>query len=329
VSVHFDPAEVKGRSYAVSGGCGFIGSHLCRRLVELGARRVLAIDSLRYGDLSNLADTPSVTVLRHTLGSDDPALLAPALAGMDGLFHLAAEKHNQSIDSPAQVMRANIEGTHALYAACTAAKVPRVVFSSSLYAYGRLAGPPMSEDEVPRPSTVYGISKLAGEHLLGHFAKRGELSGRALRYFFVYGPRQWAGMGYKSVIIKNAERLLAGQPPLIFGDGNQALDYIFVEDVVDATLRAMLVPNATPALVDPINLAAGRAVPVRELLELLCRVAGRPFEPVMAPADWTAGSSRTGTTERAATLLGWRATTPLEEGLRRTWDFVKATTSGA
>ena len=318
-----DLAQVRGGSYAVSGGAGFIGSHLCRRLVALGARRVVAIDSLRYGDLSNLGETPAVTVLRHTLGSDDPALLGPALADTDGLFHLAAEKHNQSIDSPGQVMRANIEGTHALYAACVAAGVRRVVFSSSLYAYGRLAGPPMREDEVPQPRTVYGISKLAGEHLLGHFAQRGELSGRALRYFFVYGPRQWAGMGYKSVIMKNAERLLRGEPPLIFGDGSQSLDYVFVDDVVDATLRAMLVPNAAPSLVSPINVAAGRAVPVAELLERLCQVAGRPFAPVMEPADWTRGTSRSGSPDRAATELGWRATTSLDEGLRRTWAFVR------
>jgi UDP-glucose 4-epimerase len=319
-------SSLAGGRFVVTGGCGFVGSHLCRRLVELGATRVVAIDSLRYGDLSNLGAT-RVEVLRHTLGTDDPALLAPALAGCDGLFHLAAEKHNQSIDSPSAVLRANVEGTQQLYAQAGAAGVRRVVFSSSLYAYGRLAGAPMREDELPAPRTVYGISKLAGEHLLAHAAREGTLTGRALRYFFVYGPRQWAGMGYKSVIVKNCERLRAGQPPLVLGDGEQALDYVFVDDVVDATLRALTHPVSSASGVETLNIASGRAVTVNQLLRTLCEVAGKPSEPEHGPADWTAGSCRAGDPARAAQQLGWSATTPLREGLGRVWRWVASGTN--
>ena len=316
--------DYRDKRIVVTGGAGFIGSHLCRRLVELGASEVVALDSLRYGDLSNLADTPSVRVEKHTLGTDDPALLAPLLDGADGLFHLAAEKHNQSIDSPRDVMRANIEGTQALYAAALTAGVPRVVFSSSLYAYGRMVGTPMREDDLPQPRTVYGISKLAGEHLLAHAAKDGAMAARVLRYFFVYGPRQWAGMGYKSVIIRNAERLLAGQRPLVVGDGTQALDYVYVDDVVDATLRALATPVVDPSHVEVLNVSSGRAVPVNELLEALCRIAGKPFSPEHALADWTAGTARAGENAKIAASLGWVPRTRLEDGLRRTWDFVAA-----
>jgi UDP-glucose 4-epimerase len=307
--------------YVVTGGCGFIGSHLCRRLVADG-HRVVAVDSLKYGDLSNLGDT-GVEVVRHTLGTDDPALLVPILRGADGLFHLAAEKHNQSIDSPRDVLRANVEGTHALYAAATQAGVTRIVFSSSLYAYGKMAGPPMREDDVPHPHTVYGISKLAGEHLLAHAAQSGALQARVLRYFFVYGPRQWAGMGYKSVIVKNAERLLAGQPPLVVGDGTQALDYVFVDDVVDATIRAMVAPVADPRRVEVLNVSSGRAVQVNELLETLCNVSNHAWRPSHVAPDWTAGSSRSGDPARIAASLDWRATTSLADGLARVWDFVR------
>ncbi len=244
---------------------------------------------------------------------------------MDGLFHLAAEKHNQSIDSPVAVMRANIEGTHALYAAASAARVQRVVFSSSLYAYGRMSGPPMREDEVPLPATIYGISKLAGERLLAHWLTRsGAMSGRALRYFFVYGARQWAGMGYKSVIMKNAERLLAGQPPMVFGDGAQALDYVFVDDVVDATIKALTRPVDDPSVLPVLNIASGRAVSVNELLRTLCEVAGRPYTPEHGPADATAGTSRCGDPKHTEQALGWRASTDLRAGLSRVWDFVQA-----
>ena len=314
--------DFRGKRIVVTGGAGFIGSHLCRRLVALGASEIVAIDSLRYGDLSNLSDTPSVRVVKHTLGTDDPALLQPLLDGADGLFHLAAEKHNQSIDSPRDVMRANIEGTQSLYAAAIAVGVPRIVFSSSLYAYGRMLGAPMREDEVPQPRTIYGISKLTGEHLLAHAAKDGAVATRALRYFFVYGPRQWAGMGYKSVIIKNAERLLAGQRALVVGDGTQALDYVFVDDVVEATLRALAVPVKAPQHLEVLNVSSGRAVPVTELLGELCGVAGKTFDPEHAPADWTAGTSRAGDNASIAASLGWTPTTPLTDGLRRTWEFV-------
>jgi UDP-glucose 4-epimerase len=319
--------SVRGGRFVVTGGCGFIGSHLCRRLIALGAADVLAIDSLRYGDLSNLGGLDGVRVLQHTLGTDDPAPLVGVLRGADGLFHLAAEKHNQSIDSPVAVMRANIEGTHALYAAASVAGVQRVVFSSSLYAYGRMSGPPMREDEVPLPATIYGISKLAGERLLAHFTRSGAMSGRALRYFFVYGPRQWAGMGYKSVIMKNAERLLAGQPPLVFGDGAQALDYVFVDDVVDATIEALTRPIETPSVLPLLNIASGRAVRVNELLATLCEVVGRPYAPEYGPADATAGTNRCGDPTHTEQALGWRASTELRDGLSRVWDFVRAEAS--
>jgi len=315
--------SLAGGRYVVTGGCGFIGSHLCRKLVELGAAKVIAVDSLRYGDLSNLAEVPSVEVVRHTLGTDDPALLTDALRGADGLFHLAAEKHNQSIDSPSAVIRANIEGTQNLYAQAVDAGVRRIVFSSSLYAYGRMDAPAMSEDEVPRPSTIYGISKLAGEHLLTHAVKSSGVTARVLRYFFVYGPRQWAGMGYKSVIVKNAERLLAGQRPLVFGDGEQALDYVFVDDVVEATLMALAQPVADPSGLELLNIASGTATTVNELLRQLCEVAGAPFLPERGPADFTANSSRSGRTARARAQLGWSASTPLAAGLQQVWDFTR------
>ena len=316
-------ASLSGGRYVVTGGCGFIGSHLCRRLVELGAGKVIAVDSLRYGDLSNVAGLPSIEVVRHTLGTDDPAQLAGVLAGADGLFHLAAEKHTQSIDSPSAVIRANIEGTQTLYAQAVAAGVRRIVFSSSLYAYGRMNTPAMSEDEVPRPATIYGISKLAGEHLLAHAVQTPGVTARALRYFFVYGPRQWAGMGYKSIIIKNAERLLAGQQPLVFGDGEQALDYVFVDDVVDATLEALAKPVSDPTRFELLNIGSGKATTVNELLQALCEVADRPYTPERGPADWTAGTSRSAVTTRAQQAIGWTATTPLKSGLKKVWLWTK------
>lgn len=317
-----ETATLAGSTVMVTGGCGFIGSHLVRALLERGAKEVRILDSLRYGDPANLGDShPALRLTRHTLGTDDPAVLAAELTGVDYLFHLAAEKHNQSKESPQRVFRANIEGTHELLQAAADAGVRKVVFSSSLYAYGRMHGAPFREDEVPRPTTVYGISKLAGEHLCAHFFATRGLAYNTLRYLFVYGPRQFAGMGYKSVIMKNAEQLLAGAPLTIYGDGSQTLDYVFVDDVVDATLRAM----ETHVSGETLNIGSGQGTPVLELLETLALVAGRSRERRFLPEDWTAGTCRVADAERAERILGWRATTPLAEGLRRTWEFASAT----
>jgi UDP-glucose 4-epimerase len=306
----------------VTGGAGFIGSHLVRALVQRGARKVVALDSLRYGDPGNLGATERVELVRHELGTSPHAQLAAALRGVTHVFHLAAEKHNQSKDAPGDVVRANITGMVELLAQADVAGVQKVVFSSSLYAHGRYAGAPLAEDDVPEPRTIYGITKLAGEHLLRHFADAG-LASVALRYFFVYGPRQWAGTGYRSVIVKNFERLLAGQDVLVLGDGRQELDYVYVDDVVDATIAAM----ARPVTDTVINIGSGTGTPIAALLAEMVRVSGRPAGAVHGPPDWTAGTRRIATVDRAAALLGWRATTSLADGLARTLAWMKDPTA--
>lgn len=305
----------------MTGGCGFIGSHLARELVSRGASRVVILDSLRYGKRENLpADLP-VEVIQHELGFGELGELERALEGVDYLFHLAAEKHNQSKDAPTRVIRSNLEGTAALYGAAGRAGVKKVIFSSSLYAYGRLVGPPMLESELPAPRTVYGVSKLAGEHLLGFFGREHGFEHVSLRYFFIYGPRQFAGTGYKSVIVKSFERLLAGQPAQIFGDGMQALDYVYVDDAVEATCLALEAPVSG----ELFNVGSGVAVSVRELVELITRLAGGTPAPEFAPADWTAGSSRVGDVRHMTEVLGWKASTSLEAGLSRTLEWIRET----
>ncbi len=312
---------IVGQRIVVTGGAGFIGSHLVRRLLKLGAAQVVVIDSLRYGDQANLAGTTdAVELVQHTLGSDDPVQLDGPLTGASLLFHLAAEKHNQSKDSPDRVYRANIAGTHSLYERAIHAGVQKIVFSSSLYAYGRVQGSPFVETEVPEPRTVYGISKLAGEHVLAHFAQAHGISTMVLRYFFIYGPKQFAGMGYKSVIMKSFERLLAGQAPIVFGDGEQTLDYVYVDDAVDAAIRAMTQDVTGKTL----NVASGRGVSVNALLDTMIRVSGKAAQAEPGPADWTAGTVRVGDPKLARETLGFAATTSLEDGLRQTYEWIRS-----
>jgi len=310
-----------GSTVMVTGGCGFIGSHLVRRLLAEGARRVIALDSLRYGSEQNLAELGAgghLARVRFELGSDEPALLDRHLEGVDHLFHLAAEKHNQSKHDPDAVLRANVLGTHQLFAAAARAGVKKTVFTSSLYSYGRLAGPPSRETDLPQPTTVYGISKLCGERLLAHQIGSGPMRGDSLRFFFVYGPRQFAGTGYKSVIVKNFERIRAGRPPVILGDGSQRLDYVFVEDVVDATLRCMESPESGRLL----NVGTGVGTSINQLTDAMLEVAGSPLRPVHEPPDWTAGSSRVADIAAIRAALGWAPRATLAEGLRATWSWI-------
>jgi UDP-glucose 4-epimerase len=182
-----------------------------------------------------------------------------------------------------------------------------------------MTGAPFVESEVPQPRTVYGISKLAGEHILAHFGQTRDVAWNVLRYLFVYGPKQFSGQGYKSVIMKNFERILGGEPPVILGDGKQELDYVFVDDVVDATVSAM----QSPVTNEVVNIGSGRGTPIDELTELMLRVSGSALRPKHGPPDWTQGSSRVGSADRAGEVLDWRATTPLDVGLRRTFDWIR------
>jgi len=310
---------VAGSTIMVTGGCGFIGSHLVRALLARGAARIVVVDSLRYGDPANLDQAGgAIEIIRHTLGHDDPALLGEPLRGVRALFHLAAEKHNQSKDDPLQVMRSNVLGTYALFDLAARAGVEKIVFSSSLYAYGRLSGGPFREDEVPRPTTVYGITKLCGEHLLAHVQEARGIAGNALRFLFVYGPRQFAGTGYKSVIVKNFERLLAGLPPTVYGDGNQALDYVYVDDVVDATIRAL----ESELSGEVFNVGSGVPTTINRLIDVMQSVAGSPDAKKHEPADWTAGTSRVADIGKIRRLLAWEPQTSLREGLERTFRWM-------
>jgi UDP-glucose 4-epimerase len=255
--------------------------------------------------------------LTQDLRRATPEELRALLSGAEVLFHLAAEKHH-SARSAKDIVDVNITATHRLFEVATQAGVRKIVFASSLYAYGSMGPEVMTESQTPEPRTVYGVSKLTGEHLLRTVTAGTDTSWAAARLFFVYGPRQYAQGGYKSVIISNFERIARGDHPTIRGDGSQALDYIYIDDAVRA-LRHLAV-DAVPAGI--YNVASGSAVSIGELTDLMIRTASTKLAPRFVPADWTAGSIRVGDASLIRATTGWRPRVGLEAGLKSTWGWV-------
>ena len=276
---------------------------------------------MQYGDPGNLGSFPpdAVEVLKFNIGFDDPSLLRDRLKGVSDVFHLAAEKHNQSKNRPDDVMRANVLGMHQLLEMLVENGMRKIVFTSSLYAYGRMHEPATREDDPLQPSTTYGLSKVCGEELMAYVQRRYGVASNTLRLYFIYGPRQYAGMGYKSLIVKTFERILQGEPPVVHGDGLQALDYVYVDDAVDATRQAM--ESAVQGEV--FNVSSGQANSVNSVVQAMLKVAESDLKPTHDEPDWTAGSCRVGNSAKAQAMLGWSPRVSLEQGLAQTYQWVK------
>ena len=303
--------------YLITGAAGFIGSHLCNSILADGSHSVVAVDNLRsgsWGRVNDLAECVDLDIA--VLGQSDWAKL---LDGVDVVFHLAAEKYNSSKSSPEKVIQSNVIATEQLVRASATAGVRRVVFTSSLYAYGSFGPEGMDESDVCQPDTLYGASKLMGEGVLRAETRNTGLSWNVARLFFIYGPNQFANGGYKSVIISNFERLLDNEAPIIRGDGSQSLDYVYIDDCVEA-LRTM-----SNSLIDRqvTNISSATPVSINQLTREMAAIAKSENQPIFEPADWTAGTSRWGINKNALNRFGWEFKTPLEVGLGSVYEWMK------
>lgn len=298
----------------VTGAAGFIGCHLVEALHEAGYD-VVGVDDERSGDWSRVH--PSCTQVRRDLGGFEPEELTELCGGVDVVFHLAAEKHNSAKATPQKIIDVNISATRSLFEAAARTRRPKVVLASSLYAYGSMGPEPMRETDLPTPATMYGISKLAGEHMLRVPYVGERLRWSVARLFFVYGPRQYAEGGYKSVIVSNFERLARGEAPTVFGDGEQSLDYVYIGDAVAALIAMCAAEHDGKTL----NISSGRGTTVNVLTAAMLTASGSQLAPKMCPPDWTAGSRRVGDATTAARELGWRADTPIDVGLQQCWEW--------
>jgi nucleoside-diphosphate-sugar epimerase len=221
----------------------------------------------------------------------------------DVLFHLAAEKYNSSKSTPERVISCNVIGTERLFRAAAEIAIKRVVFTSSLYAYGSLGPGQMIEEDVLRPRTIYGASKAFGEDLLRIYALSHGLSYNVARLFFIYGPSQYAEGGYK--------------PPVVYGSGDQVLDYVYIDDCIGS----LLLMSETRKDGLTVNIASGTGVTINDLTRSMLRVSGSNLSPRHGPADWTDGTVRVGSPHCASDTLGWKTVTSLDSGLSRVWQW--------
>lgn len=300
----------------VTGAAGFIGSHLCREIADTSDARIIGIDNLRSGDWTRTPD--NVERVEADIGLITSDEWNDLCSGVDVVFHLAAEKYNSSKSTPDKLMLANVVATEHLARAASRSGVRRFVFTSSLYAYGSMGPSTMYEDDLPTPNTLYGASKVMGEHTLRAIDREIGLEWNVARLFFIYGPRQYADGGYKSVIVSNFERLMNSIPATIYGDGKQSLDYVFVDDCVKALLKL----GEAPVSRQIVNIASGRETSVLELTKLMTSIAGQPDNSEMKAADWTAGSRRVGNPNLARQIFGWEATTAIESGLNLVYEWM-------
>ncbi len=304
-----------GELQLVTGGAGFIGSNLVRRLAAQGAR-VRVFDNLSSGHLENLAGLEaSVEFVRGDLR--DAAAVQAAARGVRNIFHVGALASVQaSVDDPAATHEINVTGTLNVLLAARAAGAARVVFSSSASVYGDSPEMPKREDMRPAPLTGYALSKLAGEHYGRIFHGLYGLNFFALRYFNVFGPRQDPASHYAAVIPLFLRAYAAGRQPTIYGDGGQTRDFTFVEDIVSANLACVAAPDSAAGGV--YNVAYGGRVSVNDLAREIAALAGLPFAPVYAPARPGDIRESQADSTLARRVLGWQPAHTFQEGLKTT-----------
>ncbi len=304
----------------VTGGAGFIGSHLVTRLLREG-HQVRVLDDLSTGKRENLAHVAGDVEL---LVADvrDRARVEAAAQGCDTIFHEAAiVSVPRSIDDPQESHDVNIQGTLNVLHAARRHGVRRVVFACSAAVYGEEPGLPKSETMLAAPISPYGVEKLAGEAYVLAWSKLYGVEGVSLRYFNVFGPRQDPRSPYSGVISIFVERALAGEVPTIFGDGLQTRDFVEVDDVVQANVLAATRPQANGRA---YNVGGGRETSLLDVLAAIGRAVGRTITPNHAPPR--AGDIRASVADirRAREELGYAPRVSVEDGLARLVEWARS-----
>jgi nucleoside-diphosphate-sugar epimerase len=307
-------------TYLVTGGAGFIGSHLAEELVRRG-HTVRVADSLITGKRANLDHVSPVEFCEGDLADLDFA--RSVVAGCDYVLHQAAiPSVPRSVNDPIASNRANVDATLNVLVAARDAGAKRLVFAGSSSAYGNTPTLPKREDMASSPLSPYALQKVVGEQYLQMFTRLYGLETVSIRYFNVFGPRQDPSSPYSGVISVFATALLENRSPTIYGDGGQTRDFTYVANVVDGVLRACEAPAASGEV---INVATGGRISLNQLFQEMKKIVGASVEPTYA--EPRAGDVRDSQADiaKAKEILGYEPTVSFEDGLKRTIEWYRTT----
>ena len=307
---------IEGQRCLVTGGAGTIGSTIADQLAAAGAGEVIVLDNLVRGRRENLAQALDSGRVRLEEGDiRDRDLVRRLMSGVDLVFHQAAIRITQCASEPRLALEVLVDGTYEVVEAAADAGVRKVVAASSASVYGLADHFPTTERQHPYANdTLYGAAKTFNEGLLRSFHAMRGLDYVALRYFNVYGPRMDIHGLYTEVLIRWMERIEAGQPPLILGDGQQTMDFVYTEDIA----RANLLAAASDATDQVFNIASSTETSLVQLAQALQRAMGSDLDLEFGPPRGVNGvTRRLADTSAAAQALGWKAEIDLDEGLSR------------
>ena len=305
--------ELEAKRFAVTGGSGFIGSHLVDLLVNAGAGEVVVFDKVvREANLADAQKRGNVTLVEGDV--TDVGAVRQVMDGVNGVFHMAVLPLGPTVENPRTGLDVNVVGSFNVFQAAQEAGVAKVVFSSASSVYGD-TDETMDETHPLGARTMYGASKIAGEYFLRSFNDHYGLPYVTLRYMNVYGPRQEGGL-----VVAVAKRALAGQSPELTGDGSQSFDFVHVRDVAGANVAAM----RSEVSGDEFNVGSGTEASAREIAERIVGLAGTRVEITYRSDIRVLMRRRVGSNEKAKQLLGWQATIGLDDGLRETVDWIRA-----
>jgi len=313
--------ELTNKRFLVIGGAGLIGSHTVDELLKENVAEIRIYDNFTRGSRENLAialKDPRVVIF--PVGGDvlHRDILDSAMKNIDGVFHFAALWLLHCYDFPRSAFEVNIGGTFNVIEACLRNRIKKFVYSSSASVYGDAIEDPMTENHPYNNTTFYGATKIAGEHMCRALYHRYNATEKhfdyvGLRYMNVYGPRQDYRGAYIAVIMKILDRLDKGLPPLVYGDGSQAYDFIYVSDCARANVCAMKA-KATDAF---YNVGTGIKTTIKELTELILEITGSGLQIQYEPAGQTFVKNRVGCPKKATLEIGFTAQTSLRDGLQR------------
>jgi UDP-glucose 4-epimerase len=298
----------------VTGGAGFIGSTIVDQLLASGAAEVRILDNFIRGSWANLEAAMARKEVKLSEGDiRDASLVDTLVAGTDFVFHQAALRITHCAEAPRDAVGVLIEGTLNVLESCRLHGVKKVIAASSASVYGEPDYLPIDEAHPFNNRTLYGAGKIAMEQMLRAYFTAYGLDYVALRYFNVYGPRMDLTGVYTEVLVRWLDAIESGQPPLIFGDGNQSMDFLFVEDAARANLLAAQ-SNATDLA---LNVGTGVQTSLRELCSLVLKLTGSALKPEHRPARAIANvQARRAAVQKASQVLGFQSSVPVEDGLR-------------